>query len=597
MVKRLTDTSAKGKQIPIRAGGDLFKLPKIDVPTYDGDLTKYFWFKNRFDSLVHNNPALEGNDVGKYHYLTSALVGDAAAVVSDFTLNNLGYQQAYDHFVSSYENNKAIVAAHFSRIYTIELIKNENEIREMLSRINSAVRGLSCYGVQIDDAFSRFLTFLVSMKLDKFTRRDWRNSLTSKEDYPRFDKLEDFLKNRMFGAEENAKLASAPTGKSFNSDSKTKSYQKAYATLDTSSKKNQCVLSCGENHPVFSCPRFLSVKPQERHRLVRKHQLCLICLSSRNDHKSNECESKFACKCGGRHNYLLHFEFKPKNGEDKPKVVDTTSSDKSKQTGAQELASSNSCSAMQNDKFIILPTITTRCRAGDHVTKCRVMLDSCSQPTLVSDYLVNQLKLPMKKLQRSLALKGVGEAVVNSTYTASLTLVSKYEPFELTFEAAVVPATALSYSASIVIPAHISNQLRRFPLADEAFTQTNISIPQVDVLLGAEFYKDCLCNETRKIEDLTLRLTHFGWTATGPAPPLNKAALSYSGFTTFEINENLKKFWEIEEINLINRESNRDENDKCVEHFYESFRIAKDGKFEFQLPFKTNPALVSDNYE
>ena len=178
-------------QLPIQPASQPFKLPKLDLPMYNGDLTKFYFFKNRFESLVHNNKQFD--NVTKLHYLSNSRIGKAQPVVSDFQMNSLGYEEAWNHFLSIYENKRALVNAHFTRIRDLEPIKVESGIRELLTQINASVRGLKCCNIQIDDAFSRFLTFLVSYKLDKFTSRDWQNSLSSTDEYPRFEELELFL--------------------------------------------------------------------------------------------------------------------------------------------------------------------------------------------------------------------------------------------------------------------------------------------------------------------------------------------------------------------------------------------------------------------
>jgi len=46
-----------------------------------------------------------------------------------------------------------------------------------------------------------------------------------------------------------------------------------------------------------------------------------------------------------------------------------------------------------------------------------------------------------------------------------------------------------------------------------------------------EYFETRMCNETRTIENLKLRLTHFGWTASGAVP---KPSQQFCVFTTNE---------------------------------------------------------------
>ena len=201
-----------------------YRLPKLDIPTFDGDFIKFYSFKNRFESCVHNTSM---DKAIKLQYLSNALVGKAEEVVRDFETNNLDYDEAWSHFLSNYENKRAIIAAHFARIRDIEPIKVENGIRDLITQVNASVRGLKCCDLEIDDTFSQFLTFLVVSKLDKFTSRDWQNSLKTTDNYPKFEELELFLRNRTFAAEERGK----PLTNSENKDPK-KSDRRSYVTVN-----------------------------------------------------------------------------------------------------------------------------------------------------------------------------------------------------------------------------------------------------------------------------------------------------------------------------------------------------------------------------
>ena len=324
------------------------------------------------------------------------------------------------------------------------------------------------------------------------------------------------------------------------------------------------------------------MKPQGQQRLVRAAHLCLICFE-RTDHIANACpNTKYSCKCGGRHNYLLHYEFKnPKY--DNSKSDKTTSDGKSNDTKSEILESKSTNVCAPERKLVLLPTVVTRFQSGDRYgNNCRVMLDSCSQPTLISDTFVRRFNLPIVSSKDPGPIK-VGGINCNVRHSVFITIFSRSEPFKLTFEADVVPASALAYSVDRMIPASIHNQLRQFSLADDALRQPNIQISNVDILLGAEFYEQCLCNETRTIEGLRLRLTHFGWTVTGATEPSNQRTL-FSGLTIREINDNLQKFWELEE--MVPDRTEKPEWAQCVDHFETNTKLTPANEFEVRLPFK-----------
>ena len=63
-------------------------LPKINIPPFDGPIDTWFDFKSLFDSLVHNNDSL--SNIKKFQYLKSYLHGDAAFIVANYQLREIG---------------------------------------------------------------------------------------------------------------------------------------------------------------------------------------------------------------------------------------------------------------------------------------------------------------------------------------------------------------------------------------------------------------------------------------------------------------------------------------------------------------------------
>ncbi len=92
-----------------------------------------------------------------------------------------------------------------------------------------------------------------------------------------------------------------------------------------------------------------------------------------------------------------------------------------------------------------------------------------------------------------------------------------------------------------------------------------------------------------------LRLTQFGWVVSGVAP--QKAILkkdSFVGCTLQEIDKNLRRFWENEEVDQKCKSAN-EEVSMLVKHFEDTHSIGADGKFVVKLPFKIDASAVASN--
>ncbi|KMQ89270.1 hypothetical protein RF55_11115 [Lasius niger] len=59
-------------------------LPTIDLPTFDGSFDKWESFRDKFKSMIHDDPQL--SDIKRLHYLCSCLKGDASNALHDINL-------------------------------------------------------------------------------------------------------------------------------------------------------------------------------------------------------------------------------------------------------------------------------------------------------------------------------------------------------------------------------------------------------------------------------------------------------------------------------------------------------------------------------
>ena len=70
------------------------KLPKLVLPKFAGDHTKWTTFSDGFSSAIHANDEL--NEVDKFQYLRSLLEGCAAETISGLPLTSSNYKHAVD---------------------------------------------------------------------------------------------------------------------------------------------------------------------------------------------------------------------------------------------------------------------------------------------------------------------------------------------------------------------------------------------------------------------------------------------------------------------------------------------------------------------
>ena len=121
-------------------------------------------------------------------------------------------------------------------------------------------------------------------------------------------------------------------------------------------------------------------------------------------------------------------------------------------------------------------------------------------------------------------------------------------------------------------------ELSKIQLADPALAKSVVSIEDVDMIIGAEYYERCICNKTLKVNSLNLRLSNFGWTVSGPLVPAQPVKKKFSAFTTKNL-ETAMVFHQQQAVEALKPASEDEENSECLRHFEETHRVGSDGKF------------------
>ena len=70
------------------------KLPKLELPKFDGDVLKFQNFWDQFEAAVHDNDNVPA--VQKFTYLRSVLEGVAYHTIEGFEVTSANYQHAVD---------------------------------------------------------------------------------------------------------------------------------------------------------------------------------------------------------------------------------------------------------------------------------------------------------------------------------------------------------------------------------------------------------------------------------------------------------------------------------------------------------------------
>ena len=68
------------------------KLPKLELPKFNGDIKQWQGFWDQFDSSINKNASL--TDIEKFNYLKTFLSDSAYSVISGLSLSSENYKEA-----------------------------------------------------------------------------------------------------------------------------------------------------------------------------------------------------------------------------------------------------------------------------------------------------------------------------------------------------------------------------------------------------------------------------------------------------------------------------------------------------------------------
>ncbi|XP_050397872.1 uncharacterized protein LOC130014246 [Patella vulgata] len=233
-----------------------------------------------------------------------------------------------------------------------------------------------------------------------------------------------------------------------------------------------------------------------------------------------------------------------------------------------------------------------------------IVFDLCSQRTYVTDETRRLLNLRTVG-RENLLIKTFGEETPKLRLCDIVQFtVAGDDGLHLYVTAHCVPSICNAISDQLTCNALVKYpHLRGLKLANPS----GPSDFAVDILIGADFYWNFFCGETRRGEfpGPVAMLTKLGWVLSGPVinnsssdqctinlshtHVLHVSSVSDDNCDVSSIKSELNKFWELESLGIRNDESSvlSDFNDN----------ITFEGKrYEVKLPFKENHLKISDNY-
>lgn len=539
---------------------NLPKLPKVNIRQFDGKIGNWITFIQLFNSLIHDRKDL--TDVEKLHYLLSSVQNEAHDLIKNYPISNENYRVAYNTLYKHYNKIRLIATTYYERLINCEPVRSSRACD--LERVNRTfTENLAILnGYNLPDK-NFMLVQLLWSKLDRSTKEQFELEHNSDE-IPKYEKIQSFIEKRF-----RALDAAGSSGVGSPQPSSSRQTSKPKTSLVVSPPI--CML-CGEPHNLSTCPTFLNYDPNARFRYVKENRLCILCLSS--SHSVKVCKSRQRCEqCKYSHNTLLHFNnpvstetFKPASTISKPAAM-----------VANDIVGS---SLFSTAKVLI------RDMHGNLVS-VRVLLDCASACNFITEACAKKLGLEIK--YGKYAINGIGQSVAKPAGTLSCTISPNTGESKNTFsfEAYILPAICSEMPTE-----HLNlsswHHIKDLDLADPSLHKPG----PIDMLLGVDIFASCLRpglirgNPGQPIAINSI----FGYIMMGGCATDDSRSRSRRDYCcvisdAFSLDDSIKKFWELEQINAPSDVILSKEDQLCEQYFVASFRRTEEGRYVVPLPF------------
>jgi len=97
------------------------KLPKLNFPTFDGDILRSQEFWDVYKSAVHEQ---ELSDVTKFNYLKGSVRGESATAISGISAIDKNYSSAVKILQDKFGRSENIVEALYSKLQNLSMATN-----------------------------------------------------------------------------------------------------------------------------------------------------------------------------------------------------------------------------------------------------------------------------------------------------------------------------------------------------------------------------------------------------------------------------------------------------------------------------------------
>ena len=552
------------------------KLPKLDVPQFDGNILNWKTFWEQFYVSVHGKTSL--SDAEKLVYLQHSLKdGSAKQVIEGLSRTGDCYNEAVECLQSRFDRPRLIHQTHVRMILEASPLKEGTgkELRRLHDVVQQHLRALKAMDHEPSGAF---ITSVLELKLDASTMFEWQKHSQEQTDVPHYQDLLEFINLRAqasetLPSEQNRRFSRGdhnPTKKGMGI--MVSKHVTSYSVATSDKASNHCVICKTEKHPLYSCIKFRALPQTSKMSILKSNDLCMNCLKP--GHFVKQCKSVYRCKvCQRPHHSLLHVESRSENS----RVNDHSNE-------SQPIVNpvmSHAVTALKTNALLMTCKLLIEAPNGSLV-EARGILDSASSASFVSERIVQSL--------------GINQSSCNATISGIAGLTHKSSTqFVATFNISPIHSPNQRINVSAIVVPRVTRDLPVSPISfnskwshlSDIQADPTFGLPgRVDILLGVDVFSNVLLQGRRfgPSDSPVAFETLFGWVLAGRTGPqeISHDVVSHH-IAVVTGDDLLRKFWEIEKSEISNTVLSSEEK-LVLQHYQSNHYRTESGAFVVPLP-------------
>ena len=574
------------------------RLPKLVLPSFNGNPLEWQSFWDAFRSAVHDNSSV--SDIQKFNYLRAQLRDGADRVIAGLPLTSANYAKSVQLLKERFAQPHKIINAHMEALLILPSPTDHlSSLRLFYDSVETHIRGLESLGKKTE-TYGDILVPIIQKKLPTGIKRNLARQNGNKE--WQLDNLRKAILNEI-------EILEAGQNSSSDYELSSNSTTAATAAFLTSSKphtpvlphptdrrptKRTCLFCKGEHSPN-DCN--VVTDKGKRYSIVRDARVCFNCL---NRHSVSKCKSRNRCKvCHRKHHTSLcqNVEPPPLVSSTEPTTANKISSTLATDKTVAPSVSSYHIGDTDRQTPVLLKTAVASIGSHNNHISAHILFDEGSQRSFITSDVATKLDLKSETHETiSLSTFGGSTSSVKRLDTATIYLKTAQEE-TIPIHVIIVPTIAApltTYTGANVrdLPHLKGLSLAQINVDDSPFT--------VDILIGADHYWDIVENEVIKGPGPTAAKSKIGYLLSGPLSNSNHSEslnTSILNVVTEHRQEqfDLERFWQIESVGV--QPDSSEEMPDFLKYYQDSSITLEDGRYSAKLPWRPEHPPLPSNAE